>query len=242
MDFILDIHLHTIASGHAYSTLMEYVNEAPNRGIELLGFSDHGPAMPGGPHLFHIGNQRILPRIINGVKILRGVEANVIDFDGGIDIPEGHLDELDYVIASLHDVCLTPKNELENTKAIINAMKNPKIDVIGHPGNPRFPILCKEFVEAAAEYDKIIEINNSSFEGKSREGSDVRCEKIAEYAKEYKVKVISGSDSHFFLSLGNFVYSKKLIDRVGIEEKYIMNLSVEKLVKHLNKKGRNIEF
>ena len=242
MDFILDIHLHTIASGHAYSTLMEYVNEAPSRGIKLLGFSDHGPAMPGGPHLFHIGNQRILPRLINGVKILRGVEANVIDFDGKIDIPETHLDELDYAIASLHDVCLKPRSDIENTKAIINAMKNPRIDVIGHPGNPRFPILCKEFVEAAAEYNKIIEINNSSFEGKSREVSDVICQQIAEYAREYKVKVISGSDSHFFMSLGNFVYSKKLIEKVGIEKEYIMNLSIEKLVSYLNEKGRNIEF
>ena len=44
---ILDIHTHTIASGHAYNTIYEMAQSASRKGLALLGISDHGPAMEG---------------------------------------------------------------------------------------------------------------------------------------------------------------------------------------------------
>ena len=44
MKDILDIHSHTIASGHAYNTLYEMARAAADNGMELFGSSDHGPA------------------------------------------------------------------------------------------------------------------------------------------------------------------------------------------------------
>jgi len=151
MKLIVDTHIHTIASGHAYSTVHDYVKEALRKGIEMFALTDHGPAMPGGPHLFHLGNQRIIPSIIDGIKILRGVEANIIDYDGNIDIPEVYLRRLDIVIASLHDVCIKAGNIEENTSAILGAMDNEYIDIIAHPGNPSFPIDFDKFVKKAKE-------------------------------------------------------------------------------------------
>ncbi len=52
MKLLLDTHIHTLASGHAYSTLAEYVEMAREKGLELIAQTDHGPAMPGGPMLF----------------------------------------------------------------------------------------------------------------------------------------------------------------------------------------------
>ena len=72
MKSILDMHTHTIASGHAYSTVIEMAKEASKRELKYLGITDHGPEMPGGPHIFHIGNQRVYPETIYGVKILKG--------------------------------------------------------------------------------------------------------------------------------------------------------------------------
>ena len=43
----LDVHTHTIVSGHAYSTMQEMAQEAANRGIELLGITEHAPGIPG---------------------------------------------------------------------------------------------------------------------------------------------------------------------------------------------------
>lgn len=234
MNYILDIHTHTISSGHAYSTVMDYVQEGMKKKLEAIGFSDHGPAMPGAADVFHIANQVVMPDYIEGIRILKGVEANIIDAKGTIDISLDFLKRLDYVIASFHDICLTPGSEVENTKTMIATMKNqPLVDIIGHPGNPKVPINMKEFVLAAGEYNKIIEINNSSFTNSSRMGSKERCQQIAHYAKAFGVKVIAGSDAHFHTALGVLDTSIQTIENAGIETEKIMNLSLEKLLADL---------
>lgn len=234
MTYVLDVHLHTISSGHAYSTVMDYVREAKIKTLELIGVSDHGPAMRGAADIFHIANQVAIPEVVEGIRVLKGVEANIIDFNGAIDIEDRFMERLDYAIASIHDVCITPGSELENTKMMISAMKNQSlVDIIGHAGNPKVPIDLKEFVLAAVEYNKIIEINNSSFIGMSRAGSKERCEQIARYAKEFGAKVIAGSDSHFHTALGILDVAKKTIEDAGIEEGYIMNLSTQKFIEDI---------
>ena len=65
---------------------------------------------------------RVIPEYIKGVRVLKGVEANIMDFDGGLDIPEKYL-KLDIVIA-FHEVCIDPGTVEENTRALIGAMSN----------------------------------------------------------------------------------------------------------------------
>lgn len=238
MKFVLDTHTHTIASGHAYSTIHDYLKVAKEKGIELIAFTDHGPAMPGGPNIFHIGNQRVIPREIDGIEILRGVEANIIDYNGNIDIEERYLKRLDLVIASLHDVCIEPGNIEENTNALIKAMKNKYVDIIAHPGNPRFPIDIEKFVKAAKENNILIEINNSSFTNPGRSGSKENCIEIAMRAKEFGVKVVAGSDAHISFDLGNFDKVIEVFEIVEMPEELIMNTSKEKIKKHLIDKGK----
>ena len=54
--FKFDLHTHTVASGHAYSTVTENASYAEQKGLELLGISDHAPKMPGGTHFFYFLN------------------------------------------------------------------------------------------------------------------------------------------------------------------------------------------
>ncbi|RKD22363.1 putative hydrolase [Caminicella sporogenes DSM 14501] len=238
MKLILDTHIHTISSGHAYSSVHDYVKAAIQRGIELFAITDHGPAMPGGPHIFHIGNQRVIPREIDGIEILRGVEANIINYDGKIDIEERYLKRLDLVLASLHDVCIKPGSVEENTMAFINVMKNKYVDIIAHPGNPKFPIDIDKFVKAAKENDVIIEINNSSFTNPGRKGSRENCIEIAKKAKELGVKIIAGSDAHISFDLGKFDKVIEVFKLVQMPEELIMNISKEKLKRYLKNKGK----
>ena len=242
MKYCLDTHIHTMASGHAYSTLLEYVDRAKKIGLELIGITDHAPMMPGASNIFQISNQVVIPRVIDGVKVLRGVEANIIDFDGKIDVEKRYLERLDIVIASFHDVCLTPSTVEENTKAFLGAIKNPYVDIIGHLGNPKIPVDYEKIVKACKEYDTIIEINNSSFKSGSREGSEKNCNFIAELCAIYDVKVIMGSDSHIVFTLGEFENSIKTIEKSGISDENVMNTSVEKLINYLNKKGKPISM
>ena len=174
MKFIIDTHCHTIASGHAYSTVHDYVKEAKETGIKMFALTDHGPTMGGGPNIYHIENQKVIPRVIDGIFVLRGVEANIIDYDGTMDVVGKSYDNLDIAIASLHDVTIRPSNIDEHTNAYIKVIENKNINIIGHPGNPAFPIHLEQVLKAAKENNVLVEINNSSF-GKSRPGSRENC-------------------------------------------------------------------
>lgn len=240
MKLVLDMHVHTLASGHAYSTLHEYVMFAKKNGIELFAQTDHGPAMPGAGHEYHIGNQIVLPRVMEGIEVLRGVEANILDISGKIDVGKGYLKRLDFVIASLHTPCIKSGTVEENTEAIINAMKNPYVDAIAHSGNPKFPINIERFVKAAKEEHVLIEINNSSFTSVSRRGSAENCIKIAKIANEIGAHIMAGSDSHICYDLGKFDKVIEVFDKINMNEELVVNTSVDKLKEYLRENGKEI--
>lgn len=236
MKYILDAHTHTVASGHAYTTWLENVKEASNNGIKILATTDHGPKMPGGPHIFHFNNLKVLPRELFGVIILRGCEANILDFKGNLDIPEKTQKRLDVIIASLHDVCIKPGNKDENTQALLNVMDNENVHIIGHPGNPAFPIWEEEVIKKAKDKDILIEINNGSFN--SRRGSEENCLRIAELCKKHGVNLILGSDAHTCFQIGKFPKVEQVLRMAGVTEDLIMNVDENKFIKYLKKKGK----
>lgn len=239
MKYLIDTHCHSLASGHAYSTIQEIAKEANNKGLKMVAITDHGPLMPGGSHIFYIANQRVIPNKIHGVEILKGVEANIIDYDGNLDIPERIIKALDFVIASLHDVCLEPGNIDENTRGIMRAMENPFVDAIAHPGNPNFPIHMETVVLKAKETDTLIEINNSSLQHKgSRAGSLENCINIAKLCKEHNVSITVGSDAHISFAVGKFDKAIEILSNINMPKELIMNLDPDKFKHYLQSKGK----
>ena len=236
MQLVADLHIHTISSGHAYSTVLENAREAAGKGLAMIAITDHGPAMPGGPHAYHFGNMKVIPDELFGVRILKGVEANVIDRDGNLDLPEDRLRGLDIVLAGLHTVCSPYGSVEENTEMMINAMKNPWVDVIVHPGNPEYLVDAEAIVKAAVKYDVAIEINNSSL-NLSRVGSKPNCENIACMAKQYGAKIMVGTDSHFSLCVGDFSKALELLRQCDISLDAVLNTSIEDVMRHLNRRS-----
>ncbi|MCL2388734.1 MAG: PHP domain-containing protein, partial [Defluviitaleaceae bacterium] len=125
MNYTLDIHCHTVNSGHAYSTIAENAAHAAKVGLTHIGIADHGPDMPGGAHRYHFYNLGALPDYIHGVRILKGIEANILDAKGTLDFPDQYLAMMDFVIASMHREVIVPSTREENTAALVNAMENP---------------------------------------------------------------------------------------------------------------------
>lgn len=234
MNVEVETHCHTIASGHAYSTLMEIVTEGKKKGLKGISLTDHGPNMPGGPNVYHILNQRVIPNEIEGIKILKGVEANIIDYDGKLDIEDDILEKLDLVIASLHNVCIPSSTIENNTNAIIKAMENPNVDIIGHLGNPFYQLNYEEIVKKAVETNTLIEVNNSSFLT-SRVGSRENCSTIVKLCKKYGAKITMGSDAHIAFDIGRTDKSSDLIEEIGYDKDLIMNLKIERLMEFLGK-------
>lgn len=237
MKFLIDTHCHTVASGHAYSTIQEIAKEANNKGLEIIAITDHGPDMPGGPHMYHFGNLKVIPNSIFGVQILKGVEANIMDTSGTLDLPEFILKKLDLVLASLHEGCFEPGDVDHNTKGLIKAMENPYVDIIAHPGNPLYPIDEEAFVLKAKETGTLIEINNSSFVG-SRLGSRKNCIKIARLCKNHGVMVAAGSDCHISFDVGRFDKVIEVFNEIDMPEELIINLHPNRFKQYLKSKGK----
>ena len=95
---VLDLHTHTIVSGHAYSTLREMAKAASDKGLELLGITEHAPKMPGTCHLFYFDNLRIVPRELYGIELVLGSEVNILDAKGTVDLPQKTMEKLDIII------------------------------------------------------------------------------------------------------------------------------------------------
>lgn len=237
MKYVIDVHTHTIVSGHAYSTLLENAKYASEIGLKVLGTTEHGPNMPDAPHIWHFGNYSVLPRKIYGVTMLHGCEANIVDYDGNIDIPEMIAEKLDIMIASLHEPCIAQGTIEENTQALLNVMDNPNVHILGHIGNPQYPIHEEEVVKKAKEKNILIEINNSSFKT-SRKGSEPNCIRIAGLCMKYGAKVILGTDSHVCFTIGNFDKAALIVEDMGMPEELIMNTDETKIIEYLKEKGR----
>lgn len=234
MNFLVDVHIHTVSSGHAYSTVKDYIEEAKKIGLSAIAITDHAPSLPGTCGSFHFHNLRVIPKFIDGVRVYSGVELNIMDYNGNVDLPDKDLKNLDVVIASLHPPCINDGGINYNTQALISAMNNPFIKIIGHPGAPAYPINVEEVVKCAKNTGTLLEINNTSLiPGNSR--NDRQCIKsIIEACKAINHPIIVGSDAHFYTSLGKFDYALELLEEVKMPYELILNTNLEKFEEFLN--------
>ncbi|SPT69456.1 Probable phosphatase YcdX [Anaerobiospirillum thomasii] len=234
MRFLVDLHTHTLASDHAYSTLGEYINYAHDTGIQMFATTDHGPDLEDAPYYWHFGNLRVVPRVVNDVAILRGIEAN-ITASGDIDIEDFIRERLDIVLAGFHPN-LTPTTKEEHTRLMIKVIESGKVDIITHPGSVNYPIDYEAVLNAALKHNVAIEINSSSSVN-TRAGSHDNCVAIARLAKEIGNTISLGSDAHIAYFLGNFEESEKVIEEAEMGYDKIINTSPIKVLEFLESRG-----
>jgi len=233
---VADLHTHTLSSGHGYSTLEEYVRAAKRKKLKAIAITDHGPAMPGGPHNYYFSNMRMIPKEIDGIRIYTGIEANIIDENGTLDLGDDILKTLDVVMIAFHPrVGYEPATEEKNTEVLLKAMGNPYVNVVAHPGNPMYPVNIAAIAKAARDKKVIIEINNSSFTF-SRKGSWDRCLQFAKEVKKENWIVSVGSDAHISTMLGESGEALKLVSLAKLTSENILNTSLEKIEKYILKK------
>jgi len=226
-----EVHTHTSVSPHAYSTVHEMVQQAQNLGISLLAITNHGPATPDGAHPWHFANLCCVPRKIGDVYVLRGAEANLINYNGTVDIPEHVLRRLDWVIASIHAPSLVAGTEDDHTNTYIKALENPLIDMIAHSGSPSYSYDIDAVLETAKRYDKVIEINNNTF--RIRKKNVENCFRIAKRCAELKVRIAITTDAHSLYELGNTENAWELAMQAGVSEDQIVNLNAERFLTYL---------
>ena len=124
MKIELDVHTHTIASGHAFSTLQEMAQAAAGKGLKVLGITEHSPGIPGTCHSIYFRNLHVVPRRMYGVELLLGAEINILDGKGNLDLDEDYMKMLDIRIAGIHSLCYEYGTIEENTHGMVQAISN----------------------------------------------------------------------------------------------------------------------
>lgn len=231
MKFIADMHTHTCASTHAFCTITENAAEAARKGITILGMTDHGVKMPDSPHEWHFLSMVNLPRKINGVYIVRGMETNIINENGEVDIPDEEVyGVLEWTVASFHPQVCPPLPKAECTKAYIKALENPRVDCIGHSESRHYDYDFREVCKAARAFDKAIELNCARLRGAD---GQKRYRLILDACAEEGTKIIVNSDAHYFDRIGDFAQAEKFLEGMKFPHELIMNISEQNMKRHI---------
>lgn len=229
--FLSDMHTHTIASGHGtICTISDMAKTASARGIKLLGITDHGPATLAAGTASYFRSLPFSPHKRFGIELMYGVELNVLDTDGHVDLPEELLTKLDYAIVSMHQQNFKSRSKQENTEAFLNAMKNPHIKILGHSDNPAYPLDYEALAQCAAEHGVIFEMNEASltpdgYRGDTREN----CREILRFCLKYDIPILLSSDSHGKEHIGDFTYAAEFVHQELFPEQLILNNQLPRL-------------
>ena len=213
---LIDAHTHTVASGHAYSSLQEMAKAAVDMGLEVLGITEHGPSVPGTCPTLYFKNMFTVPRQMYGIRLLMGCEINILDTKGSLDLTDEQIGWLDLAIAGIHAAWYQGGTKEENTEGMIRVIKNPKIHIISHPG------------------DGLLEVNNHSLapQRKKTVARDNNLE-ILRLCKKYEVPTILGSDAHISFQIADYERLYPLLKETDFPDELVMNYWPDKFFDYL---------
>lgn len=252
----VDCHVHTLFSKHAFSTHRENAIEAGERGLRAVGIADHfgdnfigySDGAAGTPQkvfslIGHLISTDALPEEWYGVRLLRSVEADIVDVKGNlfghdVRIPffgeagtllDTVLAKADYAIASVHEKPNSGSISIrQGTEMYCGALQNPKVKILGHIGRAGVPFALDEVLLAARDAGKIIEINEHS----THMGEEIItiCRGIALRCAELGVWITVNSDAHSAAMVGRFPNVLAMLEEIGFPEALVANSSYERFL------------
>lgn len=226
MHTLLDVHTHTIVSGHAFCTLNEMIAEAQKHHLILFGVTEHGPAIPGTCPEVYFRNLHVVPRQYGDMRLLLGAELNIIDYEGNVDITDPYtLNGMDHVIAGLHQLCYTDGTRQQNTSALLGAIENPHIHIISHPCDGTASDFDIEAVVLAAKRTgTLLELNSSSLNPvRHKELAHPLFLKMLHLCKQHEVPIILGSDAHHTSAICDYHFALPLLEEANFPNALVIN-------------------
>ncbi len=236
-----DYHTHTTYS-HGKGTVLENAFAAKDVGLKEIAISDHGFSHPA----FGLTKKK-LPNIRRdcdnatletGIKVMLGIESNIIGIDGTVDLKPDLYDYFDVFLAGIHKLvmfkfgtwfslglpdlfCSTLKIKnvskslvKANTKAFINVVKKNPVDIITHLNFCCFADVV-EVAKVCADYGTFIELNAKK--------DHLTVEQLEQMLKT-DVKFIIGSDAHSSNRVGEISRVEKLLNKIDIPKERIVNI------------------
>ena len=238
MNIEVDTHTHTVLSGHAHSTLLENAVAAEQIGLKGIVMTEHGAMFPAAPPELNISTYRYLPSHAHGVRLYHGIEANIIDFDGQIDIREKYIKLLDFVVAGLHEVIIRSGGNKNDTDALIAALGNKHIDLISHPDHPSYEIDYETLAKEAARLGKLLEINDQSLA--YRKGSIDNANVLIKWCKHFGTRVAVSSDAHSTFGIGRFGTALRVLSENDFPDELVVNVTQARFEAYIEERRRRI--
>lgn len=221
--------MHSLLSGHSFGTVRELAAEAAQRGLKLIGVTEHAPGIPGTVDPIYFRNICDAPRLLFGVEMLYGSEVNVLA-GGELSLDQRHLNCLDYAIAGIHGLCYEDAGVVWNTDNVIRCMENPKVKFISHPDTDAYPLDYPALVEGAKANGVALEVNNSSLRKQwCRPGCVENYRRMVPLCMEMGVPLIVNTDAHDPGAVGDFTLARQLLEALGVSDELILNTDLEKL-------------
>ena len=235
MNFVADMHTHTIACTHAYSTVTENARAAAEKGLSYIAMTDHGVQMPDAPHEWHFCNMRVIPDFLHGVRVIKGIEANIIDYNGNLDVTEYVYGNVDWIVASIHPPCLAAGTKEQHTAAYLGVLDNPKVFVLGHTDSPEFPFDVDAVTKACIEKKVAVEFNVSRFRS-ARSIKNLR-ENILPVCAKNGCSIMVNSDAHFHDKVGDFEMAARLLKEIDFPAELVVNADIQRFEEFISSKG-----
>lgn len=230
----LDVHTHTIVSGHAYSTMQEMVAAAQEKELDILGITEHAPGIPGTCDPIYFRNLHVVPRQMGNLRLMLGAELNILDTKGTLDLNEYYYNQMDIRIAGIHVLCWQGGSIEENTAGMIAAIRNPWTQIISHPGDGTADLLFEPIVLAAKETRTLLEINNSSLNPRRNKETATRNNlEILRLCKKYNVPVILSSDAHISYSIADYSFIWPLLQETEFPDELVINYSPDRFLQYI---------
>ncbi len=219
-----DLHLHSRYSDGAF-TIKEMAEAAKRRGYKYIAVTDHSQSLTvaSGMSVEELKEQlqeiEQLNQEFEDFKIFKGVEVDILK-NGELDFEDQLLDELDFVIASVHSHFNL--EEAEMTERIIKAVENPHVNLIGHPrgrmlgGREAYAVDLEKVIQAAAANNTALEIN----------ASPQRLDLDAEWARKVKKaggKISINTDAHHYREYSDMELGVATARRGWLEKEDVIN-------------------
>jgi DNA polymerase (family 10) len=232
-----DLHMHTLASD-GRNTIQEMAEAARERGYSYAAITDHSASHGFGDHVDPDELLRQIERVraveLKGFTLLAGTEVNVLP-DGSLDYADDLLEQLDWVVASVHTSFRMGAREM--TDRLVCALEHPLVDALGHPTGRKiqqrepYDVDMDAVIEAAARTGTFLEINANP---DRRDLPD----SYARAAAEAGVTLVIDSDAHRTATLANMRYGVATARRAWVTKAQVANTRTWKQLDKLRKRSK----
>lgn len=230
----VDLHTHTLFSPCGLHTYVEVLERAKALGIQAVAITDHGPAVKGkipGPFFDR------LTQPVSGVRMLKGMECNLVGDDGVIDLPEHVVGYLDIVLLGIHYNTPAGLGRDKYTEMLVAAIDhNPAVDVITHPNDTTYPVDFAAVAHAACARGVALELNNSKTAlGRS---PDEATRELVQAIKASGCRIVVSSDAHALNELGGDEAVRHFLEECRFPRSRIVSDSVEQALGFIEERRR----